>query len=103
MRRRPASRRGDHQGVTKPVTSRVHVPFTTPRGFPRRSSGQKGGFRSPRVPRRMRGQAESELRRVGIAMSVQAPTSTVMAAKLPHERQRLEDVGYMTCMTLTLL
>src|SRR5216683_4925121 len=35
-------------------------------------------------------------------MSVYAPRS-LTASKLPYERQRLEDIGYMTCMTLTLL
>jgi len=35
-------------------------------------------------------------------MSVHAPVS-VSASKLPHEQQRLEDIGFMTCMTLTLL
>ncbi len=36
-------------------------------------------------------------------MSVQASPRSVTASKLPYERQRLEDIGYMTCMTLTLL
>ena len=36
-------------------------------------------------------------------MSVHASPRSVTASKLPYERQRLEDVGYMTCMTLTLL
>jgi transketolase len=36
-------------------------------------------------------------------MSVQASPLSIAPAKLPYERQRLEDIGYMTCMTLTLL
>ena len=36
-------------------------------------------------------------------MSVHASPRPVTASKLPYERQRLEDIGYMTCMTLTLL
>jgi len=36
-------------------------------------------------------------------MSVQAPPLSIESVKLPYERQRLEDIGYMTCMTLTLL
>jgi transketolase len=36
-------------------------------------------------------------------MSVQASPASVAASRLPYERQRLEDIGYMTCMTLTLL
>ena len=36
-------------------------------------------------------------------MSVHASPLSVTASKLPYERQRLEDIGYMTCMTLTLL
>jgi transketolase len=36
-------------------------------------------------------------------MSVQASTVSGMGSKLPYDRQRLEDIGYMTCMTLTLL
>ncbi|HYB41673.1 MAG TPA: hypothetical protein VEL75_07885 [Candidatus Methylomirabilis sp.] len=36
-------------------------------------------------------------------MSVHASPSPVTASRLPYERQRLEDVGFMTCMTLTLL
>src|SRR3954471_6438158 len=35
-------------------------------------------------------------------MSVYSPPS-LTASKLPYERQQLEDVGFMTCMTLTLL
>src|SRR5690349_20387496 len=36
-------------------------------------------------------------------MSVHTSARSDMAARLPYERRRLEDVGYMTCMTLTLL
>ena len=36
-------------------------------------------------------------------MSVQTSPLSGAAPKLRYERQRLEDVGYMTCMTLTLL
>jgi transketolase len=36
-------------------------------------------------------------------MSVHASPRSATASKLPYERQRLEDIGYMTCMTLTLL
>src|SRR3989442_4868354 len=36
-------------------------------------------------------------------MSVQAPKVSVTGSKSPQERERLADVGYMTCMTLTLL
>ncbi len=36
-------------------------------------------------------------------MSVHASPSSVTASRVTYERQRLEDVGYMTCMTLTLL
>jgi hypothetical protein len=36
-------------------------------------------------------------------MSVHASPLSVTASKLPYERERLEDIGYMTCMTLTLL
>jgi transketolase len=36
-------------------------------------------------------------------MSVQASPVSVATSRLPYERQRLEDIGYMTCMTLTLL
>jgi transketolase len=36
-------------------------------------------------------------------MSVHGSPLSVAAPQLPHERQRLEDIGYMTCMTLTLL
>jgi transketolase len=36
-------------------------------------------------------------------MSVHASPSSAAPSALPYERQRLEDVGYMTCMTLTLL
>ena len=36
-------------------------------------------------------------------MSVHASPLSVTASKLPYERQRLEDVGFMTCMTLVLL
>src|SRR5262245_28202338 len=36
-------------------------------------------------------------------MSVQASSLSIASAKLPYERQRLENIGYMTCMTLTLL
>ena len=36
-------------------------------------------------------------------MSVQVSPRSGATSKLPYERQRLEDVGYMTCMTLTLL
>jgi transketolase len=36
-------------------------------------------------------------------MSVQVSPKPGMSSKLAYERQRLEDVGYMTCMTLTLL
>jgi transketolase len=36
-------------------------------------------------------------------MSAQASPSPVTPPSLPYERQRLEDIGFMTCMTLTLL
>jgi transketolase len=36
-------------------------------------------------------------------MSVRTSPSPITTSKPPYERQRLEDVGYMTCMTLTLL
>jgi len=36
-------------------------------------------------------------------MSVHTSPRSDMAPGLPYERPRLEDVGYMTCMTLTLL
>jgi transketolase len=36
-------------------------------------------------------------------MSTHQSPSPVTASKVPYERQRLEDVGFMTCMTLTLL
>jgi transketolase len=36
-------------------------------------------------------------------MSVQVAPGSGRVSRLPYERQRLEDVGYMTCMTLTLL
>jgi transketolase len=36
-------------------------------------------------------------------MSVHASPRSIASAKLPYERERLEDIGYMTCMTLTLL
>jgi transketolase len=36
-------------------------------------------------------------------MSVQASPLSVTASRHPYERQKLEDIGYMTCMTLTLL
>jgi transketolase len=36
-------------------------------------------------------------------MSVHASPLSIAPAKLPYERERLEDIGYMTCMTLTLL
>ena len=36
-------------------------------------------------------------------MTVQAPPASVTVSKLPFERQQLEDIGFMTCMTLTLL
>jgi len=36
-------------------------------------------------------------------MSIHVSPGSVAASKLPYERQRLEDIGYMTCMTLTLL
>ena len=36
-------------------------------------------------------------------MSVHTSPRSDMAARLPYERRRLEDVGYMTCMALTLL
>src|SRR2546427_174261 len=36
-------------------------------------------------------------------MSVHTSPRSDMAPGLPYERRRLEDVGYMTCMTLTLL
>jgi transketolase len=36
-------------------------------------------------------------------MSVHASPRSVPASKLPYERQHLEDIGFMTCMTLTLL
>ena len=37
------------------------------------------------------------------SMSVHTSPRSDMAPGLPYERRRLEDVGYMTCMTLTLL
>jgi transketolase len=37
-----------------------------------------------------------------LTMAVQAPRS-VTGSKLPYDRQQLEDIGFMTCMTLTLL
>ena len=36
-------------------------------------------------------------------MSVHASPLSVTASKLPYERERLEDIGFMTCMALTLL
>src|SRR5213592_4223365 len=36
-------------------------------------------------------------------MSVQVSQTSVNFSKLPQERQQLEDIGFMTCMTLTLL
>jgi transketolase len=36
-------------------------------------------------------------------MSVHASPRSIASARLPYERERLEDIGYMTCMTLTLL
>src|SRR4029450_12378077 len=39
----------------------------------------------------------------GASMSVHTSSRSDMAPGLPYERRRLEDVGYMTCMTLTLL
>jgi transketolase len=36
-------------------------------------------------------------------MSIHVSPGSVADSKLPYERQRLEDIGYMTCMTLTLL
>jgi transketolase len=36
-------------------------------------------------------------------MSAHASPRSVTPSTLPYERQRLEDIGYMTCMTLTLL
>src|SRR5215813_5198902 len=36
-------------------------------------------------------------------MSVHASPLPAPTSKLPYERERLEDIGYMTCMTLTLL
>src|SRR6266581_6452121 len=36
-------------------------------------------------------------------MTVHGAPSSVTPSRFPYERQRLEDVGYMTCMTLTLL
>lgn len=36
-------------------------------------------------------------------MSVQTSPASITSSKLPIERERLEDVGYITCMTLTLL
>src|SRR5262247_2758052 len=36
-------------------------------------------------------------------MSVQVSPQSSTSSKLAYERQRLEDIGYMTCMTLTLL
>src|SRR5262245_15056481 len=36
-------------------------------------------------------------------MSVQVSPRSRTPAQLPYDRQRFEDVGYMTCMTLTLL
>src|SRR3990172_5712242 len=38
-----------------------------------------------------------------LEMSIHVSPGSVAASKLPYERQRLEDIGYMTCMTLTLL
>src|SRR2546428_2009809 len=34
---------------------------------------------------------------------VQPTPASATSSKLPQERERLEDIGYMTCMTLTLL
>jgi transketolase len=36
-------------------------------------------------------------------MSVHASPLSVTTSKLPYERERLQDIGYMTCMALTLL
>jgi len=36
-------------------------------------------------------------------MSVQVSPVSATSSKLPFERQQLEDIGFMTCMTLTLL
>src|SRR5881396_2104925 len=36
-------------------------------------------------------------------MSVQASPASVTVSKAPFERQQMEDIGFMTCMTLTLL
>ena len=36
-------------------------------------------------------------------MSVHTSPRSDMAPGLPYDRRRLEDIGYMTCMTLTLL
>src|SRR6202795_1283435 len=36
-------------------------------------------------------------------MSVHASPRSSVAPGLPYDRRRLEDIGYMTCMTLTLL
>ena len=36
-------------------------------------------------------------------MSVQASPGSATASRLPYERRHLEDIGFMTCMTLTLL
>src|SRR5438093_528228 len=38
-----------------------------------------------------------------INMSVQATPASVKPSKMPFDRAQLEDIGYMTCMTLTLL
>ena len=35
-------------------------------------------------------------------MSVHASPLSVTASKLPYERERLEDIGYMEPMTLTM-
>ena len=36
-------------------------------------------------------------------MSAHVSPRSATASKPSYERQRLEDIGYMTCMTLTLL
>src|SRR5262249_45192841 len=51
----------------------------------------------------MRGQAVIRAQEVGIAMSVHASAASVMPTLLPYEREGIEDIGYMTCMTLVLL
>src|ERR1044071_1255135 len=63
----------------------------------------RGGFRSRRARRRMRTIGDFQSRRRALTMSVQVSPPSATASKLPYDRQHLEDIGYMTCMTLTLL